>query len=112
MPGADPPAPSVPAEDPAVFYVVFMTTTCTSPEQVRRETPEALAAHLRRSRELHAQGRLVLAGAFTDRPGEPVSAMGILRTRADAEDYARHDPFLEAGLISDWHIREWANMLR
>jgi uncharacterized protein YciI len=28
-----------------------------------------------------------------------------------AEDYARNDPFVVAGLVEEWRIREWANML-
>jgi uncharacterized protein YciI len=95
----------------ARFYVVFMTTKYGSMAEVRERAPELMAAHLARSRELHAEGVLVLAGAFLDRPEEPVRTMGVFTSRAAAEDYAQQDPFVRAGMVDGWEIREWANML-
>ena len=51
-----------------------------------------------------------MAGAFLDHPDEPVRTMGVLASRDAADDYARRDPFVQAGMVSDWSIREWANM--
>jgi uncharacterized protein YciI len=69
-----------------------------------------MAAHLARSRQLHGDGVLLMAGAFLDHPDEPVRTMGVLASRDAADDYARRDPFVQAGMVSDWSIREWANM--
>ncbi len=53
---------------------------------------------------------LLMAGAFLDHPEQPVQTMGVLASREAAEDYARHDPFLVGGMVSDHTIREWTNM--
>jgi uncharacterized protein YciI len=94
------------------YYVVQMTTRFTSLEDVRNEAADTMAAHLARSQQLHQQGILLMAGAFLDDPGEPVQTMGVLISREAAEDYARNDPFVAAGQVQAWVVREWANMLR
>lgn len=93
------------------YFVVFMTTTFASLDEVRQHAAQDMAAHLARSRELHEAGELLMAGAFLDQPDEPVRTMGVFTTRAAAEDYVNGDPFVRANMVSDWQIREWANML-
>ncbi len=92
------------------FFVVFFTTRFASLPEVQREAPELLAEHVRTSKEQHEQGRLLMAGAFLDRPDEPLCTMGVLRTYDDAQHYAENDPFLRAGYIEDWQIRRWSNI--
>jgi uncharacterized protein YciI len=87
-----------------------MTTKYTSMDDVRAYAPEQLVAHVARSAELHAAGPLLMAGAFTDHPGEPVATMAVLTTRADAEDFARGDPFVIAGMVDKWEVRNWGNI--
>jgi len=94
-----------------VYYVVFFVTKYMSLEEAKRKAPEELAAHVARSKQFHEQGKLLLTGAFLDRPDEPVSTMGVLISREAAEEYAKGDPFLLKGMVSNWYIREWANML-
>jgi uncharacterized protein YciI len=36
--------------------------------------------------------------------------MGVLTSAEEAERYAGNDPFVRAGLVEDWHVREWANI--
>jgi uncharacterized protein len=98
-------------EKPSRYYVVFMTTTFGSLAEARQQAPTQMSAHLARSRQLHAEGALLMAGAFLDQPEQPVRTMGVLATRQAAEDYAHGDPFVQAGMVSEWVIREWANML-
>lgn len=93
------------------YYVVQMITRFTSFESARTEAADAMAAHLARSRHLHAQGTLLMAGAFFDAPGEPVQTMAVLTSREAAEDYARNDPFVLAGDVEHQAVREWANLL-
>ena len=93
------------------YFVVFMTTSFATLDDARREAPAEMAAHLARSRELHAAGSLLMAGAFLDEPDQPVRTMGVLASREAAQDYARNDPFVVAGHVEEWRIREWANML-
>lgn len=96
---------------PPSYFVIFMTTTYRSLDQVRANAPEALAAHLARSKALHAQGTLLMAGAFLDKPNEPISTMAVCTSKAAAEDYAKGDPFVLNGMVSEWSIRPWANLL-
>jgi uncharacterized protein YciI len=84
--------------------------TLASDKEDATKAPEALAAHLKRSKQLHEQGTLVMSGAFLDKNDEPLSTMGVLTSREAAEEYIQDDPFFLNGMMSKWHIREWANM--
>ena len=96
----------------APYFVAFLQTSYTSLDGVKRLAPDALAAHIRRSQQFHAAGRLLMAGAFLDRPEEPVSTMAVLATREDAEEFVANDPFVLLGMISNHEIRPWADILR
>jgi uncharacterized protein YciI len=74
------------------FYVVFMTTRFRSLADVQQAAPEQLARHIRTSKRLHEQGRLLMAGAFLDQPDEPLRTMGVLTIYDDARQYAESDP--------------------
>jgi len=92
----------------APFHVLFLQVDYTAMEEVPREP---LEAHVARSRKWHADGRLVMAGALLDRPGEPMQTMAVLRTRQDAEEFASGDPFVVAGTARVTAIRPWADIL-
>ena len=92
------------------YFVVQMTTTFDSFDTVRAEASDLMAQHISRSRQLHKDGVLVMAGAFMDPPGQPVQTMGVLTSREAAEAYAQDDPFVIAGHVRSWVVREWANM--
>lgn len=94
----------------AVYYVVFCVLRYSSLAELKTKAPEALAAHLKRSKQLHEQGTLVMSGAFLDKNDELLSTMGVLTSREAAEEYIQDDPFFLNGMMSKWHIREWANM--
>ena len=93
-----------------VYYAVFVVTSFESFDDVMARSPDELAAHVARSKELHARGTLLMAGAFLNNPQESLSTMAVLTTREDAEDYIRGDPFVLKGTVSTWYIREWANI--
>jgi uncharacterized protein len=93
-----------------LYYVVFLTTTYRSFAEAQEQAPEDIAAHLARSTAMHGQGTVVMAGAFLDRPEEPLSTMGVFTSREAAEDYVQGNPFVRKGKVSTWHIRAWANM--
>ena len=95
----------------SVYYVAFFVISCASIEEVKATAPDALAAHLQRSRQWQEQGKLFMAGAFLDNADEPLTTMGILRSREDAEEFAQGDPFVINGMVTHWYIREWANIL-
>lgn len=62
--------------------------------------------HLSYAGAAHARGELLLGGAL----GEPADT-AILVFRGDrpgiAENFARNDPYVKAGLIKEWSVRPW-----
>ena len=98
------------AKQQAVYYVVMVETRYTSFEEAIEKASDLLAAHKARSAELHNQGMILMAGAFLDKQGEPLSTMAVCATREAAEEYIRGDPFVLNGMVNKWYIREWANM--
>jgi uncharacterized protein YciI len=62
--------------------------------------------HFRLAREAHARGELLLGGALAD----PVDgALLIFRAadRAVVEAFARNDPYVRGGLVTQWKVRPW-----
>ena len=96
---------------PSTYYVAFFILTYSSVAEAMAKEPATIAAHLARSKEFHQRGELLMAGAFLDRPEEPLSTMAVFTSREAAEEFAKGDPFLLKGEVKNWYIREWANML-
>ena len=94
----------------SAYCVVFCVLKYSSFEEARTEAPEAIAAHVQRSRELHENGTLLMAGAFLDEDDKPLSTMAVTTSHEAAEEYVRGDPFFLNGMMSKWYTREWANM--
>jgi uncharacterized protein YciI len=65
------------------------------------------AEHLRLAREAEARGELVLAGAFAE-PADRALLVFRAPERRVAEDFARNDPYVTAGLVRRWEVRSWA----
>ncbi len=62
--------------------------------------------HLALVHEAHAQGVLLIAGAFA----EPVDgAVFVFATddRSVVEDFVSRDPYVREGLATEWRIRPW-----
>jgi uncharacterized protein YciI len=93
-----------------VYCVVFCVLEYASFEEALAEAPDAIAAHVKRSKELHEDGTLLMAGAFLDEGDEPLSTMAVTISREAAEEYVRGDPFFLNGKMSEWYTRKWANM--
>jgi uncharacterized protein len=68
-----------------------------------------LEAHRALWKSFHSNGRLLMVGPFTDEPAG--GAMGVFSTRSAAEDFVRADPFVSAGIVARWTIREWNEVL-
>lgn len=62
-------------------------------------------AHLKEAREAHARGELIMAGAL----GEPAGALLVFRAadKSTAENFAKADPYVKAGLVRKWTVRQW-----
>ena len=56
--------------------------------------------------EFVARGVVIGIGPFADSGN-----MAIFRSRADAEEFARRDPFILQGLIKSFVIRDWNDEL-
>lgn len=88
----------------AVKYVLFYDVDQDVTAKVRVHFP----AHSDRFAEFHTQGTLLLGGPFDD---PQKGAMAIFTTRIAAEEFALGDPFVLAGLVQNWYIREWNEVL-
>jgi uncharacterized protein len=66
--------------------------------------------HLAQAWAASERGELVLAGALT----EPTDS-AVLLFQGDspnaAEAFARADPYVRAGLVSSWRVREWTTVV-
>ncbi len=63
-------------------------------------------AHLARIRAESQAGRVVMAGAL----GDPVHGGAIVFRgvpQAEVEEFARADPYIEAGLVTNWRVELW-----
>jgi uncharacterized protein len=82
----------------------YALTYETVPDHAERRKP-LRAEHLALAQRFHAEGRLLLAGAFN-----PVEG-ALLVFRADSpeevEAFVRQDPYVANGLVTAWKIREW-----
>ena len=83
------------------YYALFYDT---AEEFVDRRRPHR-QAHLASIDAAYRDGRLVLAGAL-----KPSGALLVFRTEtaAEVEQFARTDPYVTNGLVTDWRVREWA----
>ena len=62
--------------------------------------------HKKVADEFIARGVVLGIGPFADRGN-----MAIFRSRKDAEDFAKADPFILEGLVKSFVIREWNDSL-
>jgi uncharacterized protein len=92
------------------YCVVFCALEYSSFDEAMADAPDAIAAHVKRLKELHEKGTLLMAGAFLDENDEPLATMAVTTSREAAEEYVRGDPFFLNGAMSDWYTHEWANM--
>lgn len=62
--------------------------------------------HLALVRELHGQGLLKMAGAFTD-PLDGAALVFATDDRAVVEEFVARDPYVKNGLVPAWRVRAW-----
>ena len=64
------------------------------------------AAHLELARAAQGRGEIVLAGAY----GDPIEGAALVFRAADAsvaEQFAKHDPYVQGGLVTSWRVYPW-----
>jgi uncharacterized protein YciI len=85
-----------------MYYILFYKTV---DDYVERRAPYR-EEHLKYATAAHQRGELVMAGALA----EPVDS-AVLVFKGDgaqvAEDFAKHDPYVKNGLITEWQVRPW-----
>lgn len=84
-------------------YVLFYQST----PETRAKARENFPAHRKRVDEFHARGDMLMVGLFTNED----AAMSVFRTREAAEEFAADDPFVVNGVVSEWRISEWNEIL-
>jgi uncharacterized protein YciI len=62
--------------------------------------------HLCLARESHARGELQLAGALAE-PADGALLVFLAESPAVPEAFAKHDPYVQSGLVRKWHVRKW-----
>jgi uncharacterized protein YciI len=67
---------------------------------------EVYPRHQKVAEEFIARGVVLGIGPFADRGN-----MAIFKTRKDAEEFARVDPFVLEGLVKSYVIRDWNDSL-
>ena len=84
-----------------MYFALFYDT---APDYLERRKP-LREAHLSLLRKLHAEGKLVMAGAFDP----PDGALLVFRvdSSAEVEAFVKADPYLQNGLVTGWRIRPW-----
>ena len=79
------------------------------PDIIERRGPHR-AAHIAHARAAVDRGELVLGGALAN----PID-VGVLLFHGDspaaAEAFARVDPYVVNGLVSNWRVREWTTVV-
>jgi uncharacterized protein len=63
-------------------------------------------AHLARARAAHERGELVMAGALAEPADGAVFVFGADGPEV-VEEFARGDPYVEAGVVTNWRVRQW-----
>ena len=97
-------------ESQSVYYVVICNLKYTSFEEAKNAAPDEITSHIRRSKDLHQVGTLLMSGAFLDKTGDHLKTMAILTSKEAAEEYIKGDPFYLNGMMESWEVRQWANM--
>ena len=80
-----------------------------SADNVAAKAPAQFPAHKARYQDFHARGDLLLLGTFADPQRD--GSMAIFATREAAEEFARGDPFVVTGVVRNWQVREWNEVL-
>jgi uncharacterized protein len=85
----------------ATKYVLFYE----SADDVLAKAPPHFPAHRERLGVFHERGALLAVGTFANPQEE--GSMAIFASRDAAEEFVREDPFVLAGVVRSWHVREW-----
>jgi hypothetical protein len=80
-----------------------------SADNVAAKAPAHFPAHKARYEDFHARGDLLMLGTFADPQRD--GSMAIFTTREAAEEFAKGDPFVVGGVVRNWQVRGWNEVL-
>ena len=86
-------------------YVLFYEPA----EDALAKAPGHFPEHSARLQDFHARGTLMMVGTFANPQEE--GSMSIFTTREAAEQFVADDPFVLNGVVRNWQIREWDEIL-
>jgi uncharacterized protein YciI len=89
-----------------MHYLLFYTYV---PDVLDRR-PQFRGAHLKHAQASAARGELLLAGAFAD-PVDGAALWFSAAGRDVVEEFARRDPYVVGGLVTEWRVREWTTVV-
>ena len=75
------------------------------PDMATRRAP-LRAQHLALVQRLHAEGTLLMAGAWSD-PLDGAALVFNAFDRTAVEQFVKQDPYVSNSLVTKWRIREW-----
>lgn len=85
-----------------MYYILFYKTV---ENYVEKRAPFR-EEHLQLANAARSNGTLLMAGALAEPADE-----AVLVFKADgpkvAEDFAKNDPYVKNGLITEWRVRPW-----
>jgi uncharacterized protein YciI len=85
-----------------MYYILFYKTV---DNYIEKRIPYR-EEHLKHAMKAHANGNLIIAGALA----EPVDGAVLVfkgESAQVAEEFAKNDPYVLNGLITEWHVRPW-----
>ena len=85
-----------------MYYILFYKTV---DDYVEKRKPFR-ELHLNYAKAFHERGELFLAGALANPVDEAILVFKCDSPKV-AEDFAKNDPYVLNGLISEWKVREW-----
>ena len=86
---------------PDTHYILFYDYVS---DVLERRVPHR-DAHLEQIRAAKDDGRIVMAGPLGD---PPHGAAIVFKDRAAAEAFAQADPYVQNGVVTEWHVDSWA----
>lgn len=78
-------------------------------DDVLETAPTQFPAHSARLDEFHTRGELLLVGTWEDDIER--GSMSVFASREAAEAFVADDPFVVHGVVANWRIRQWNEVL-
>jgi len=85
-----------------VYWILFYDVV---DDYLERRTPHR-PAHFDHLEAAQARGELVMAGALAE-PADGAVLVFRAPTPAPVEEFARTDPYVRAGVVTAWRVRQW-----